>query len=87
MLIAIVLYDGMTALDAIGPYEVLRTIHDADLRFVSNTPGPVVTERRSSSLPTQQNTNSAPIAASAGVAACDPPCSFAQACALAAVRL
>ncbi|MEO1729031.1 MAG: DJ-1/PfpI family protein, partial [Bacteroidota bacterium] len=32
MQIAIVLYDGMTALDAIGPYEVLRTIPDADLR-------------------------------------------------------
>ncbi|MEO1629796.1 MAG: DJ-1/PfpI family protein [Bacteroidota bacterium] len=44
MQIAIVLYDGMTALDAIGPYEVLRTIPDADLRFVSNTPGPVVTD-------------------------------------------
>ncbi|MEL6611475.1 MAG: DJ-1/PfpI family protein, partial [Bacteroidota bacterium] len=44
MQIAIVLYDGMTALDAIGPYEVLRTIPDADLRFVSNAPGPVVTD-------------------------------------------
>ena len=48
---------------------------------------PSTTERRSSSLPTQQNTNSAPFTASAGVAAKLPPYSFAQASALAVVRL
>jgi osmotically-inducible protein OsmY len=50
-------------------------------------PPPSTTDRRSASLPTQANTNSAPAAASRGVAAWRPPCSAAQACALAAVRL
>ena len=44
MQIAIVLYPGMTTLDAIGPYEVLRFIPDVELRFVSRKPGPVVTD-------------------------------------------
>ena len=44
MQIAIVLYSGMTTLDAIGPYEVLRFIPKADVRFVSHEPGPVVTD-------------------------------------------
>lgn len=35
MQIAIVLYPGVTALDAIGPYEVLRLLPDAEVRFVS----------------------------------------------------
>jgi transcriptional regulator GlxA family with amidase domain len=42
--LAIVLYPGMTALDAIGPYEVLRNIPGCDLRFVSKRVGPVVTD-------------------------------------------
>ncbi|MFE3698262.1 DJ-1/PfpI family protein, partial [Nocardia tengchongensis] len=42
--IAIVLYPGMTVLDAIGPYEVLRMIPDSELRFVSNEVGPVVSD-------------------------------------------
>jgi transcriptional regulator GlxA family with amidase domain len=44
MQIAIVLYPGMTALDAIGPYEVLRLLPDAEVRFVGAEPGPVVTD-------------------------------------------
>lgn len=44
MQIAIVLYQGMTALDAIGPYEVLRFIPDVEIRFVSNKPQPIVTD-------------------------------------------
>lgn len=44
MQIAIVLYPGMTALDAIGPYEVLRFIPNCELRFVSHEPGPIVTD-------------------------------------------
>ncbi|MEM7181524.1 MAG: DJ-1/PfpI family protein [Spirochaetota bacterium] len=44
MLVAIVLYKGMTTLDAIGPYEVLRFLPDVKLCFVSNKPGPVVTD-------------------------------------------
>jgi transcriptional regulator GlxA family with amidase domain len=42
--IAIVLYPGLTTLDAIGPYEVLRNVPDCELRFVSHAPGPIVTD-------------------------------------------
>ncbi len=44
MQIAIVLYQGMTALDAIGPYEILRAIPGTEIRFVDHQPGPVVTD-------------------------------------------
>ncbi|GAA4589062.1 transcriptional regulator GlxA family with amidase domain [Actinoplanes octamycinicus] len=44
MQIAIVLYPGMTALDAIGPYEILRFLPDADLRLVGAEPGPLMTD-------------------------------------------
>jgi len=44
MQIAILLYPGMTTLDAIGPYEVLRFMPDCELRFVSAQPGPIVTD-------------------------------------------
>jgi transcriptional regulator GlxA family with amidase domain len=44
MQIAIVLSPGLTALDAVGPYEVLRLLPDADVRFVAAAPGPVVTD-------------------------------------------
>jgi transcriptional regulator GlxA family with amidase domain len=39
--IAIVLYPGVTALDAIGPYELLKGVRGAELRFVAAEPGPV----------------------------------------------
>lgn len=44
MQIAIVVYEGMTALDAIGPYEVLRFIPEVEIRFVSDKPKPIVTD-------------------------------------------
>lgn len=44
MQIAIVLYPGLTALDAIGPNEILRLLPDAEIRFVAPEPGPVVTD-------------------------------------------
>ncbi|MDO3651260.1 DJ-1/PfpI family protein [Nocardia mangyaensis] len=44
MQIAIVVYPGMTALDAIGPYELLRTLTDPEIRFVWHEPGPIVTD-------------------------------------------
>jgi transcriptional regulator GlxA family with amidase domain len=43
--IAIVLYPGMTALDALGPYEILKLLPDFELRLVTHKPGPVVTDR------------------------------------------
>lgn len=44
MQIAIVLYPGLTALDAIGPYEVLNSADGFDIRFVWKSAGPVVTD-------------------------------------------
>ena len=39
MRIAIFLYEGMTALDAIGPYDVLRQLPGAEVVFVGDTAG------------------------------------------------
>ena len=44
MEIAILVYPGMTALDALGPYEVLRSLRGAQLRFVWKEIGPIVTD-------------------------------------------
>ncbi|MCP2164111.1 DJ-1/PfpI family protein [Goodfellowiella coeruleoviolacea] len=44
MQIAVVLYPGMTALDAIGPYQVLGFAPGVEMRLVSHAPGPVVTD-------------------------------------------
>ncbi|MDF3415427.1 DJ-1/PfpI family protein [Sulfitobacter sp. M57] len=45
MQIALVLYPGFTALDVLGPYEVLKMLPGVDLRFVAHEVGPVVTDR------------------------------------------
>ena len=44
MQIAIPLYDGFTALDAIGPYEVLSRLPGASFVFVAEQPGPKRTD-------------------------------------------
>jgi putative intracellular protease/amidase len=44
MQIAIPLYDRYTALDAIGPYEVLSRIPGAELKFIATEPGPYKTD-------------------------------------------
>ncbi|MFJ8079549.1 DJ-1/PfpI family protein [Streptomyces sp. NPDC096205] len=44
MQIAIVLYDRFTALDAVGPYETLGRLPDAELVFVAEESGPVRTD-------------------------------------------
>jgi transcriptional regulator GlxA family with amidase domain len=41
MQIAVLVYDHMTALDAVGPYEVLSRLPGAETVFVGTTPGPV----------------------------------------------
>jgi putative intracellular protease/amidase len=41
MQIAFLIYEGLTALDIIGPYEVLNQIPSADVRFVAKQPGPI----------------------------------------------
>ncbi|QLL05252.1 DJ-1/PfpI family protein [Mycobacterium vicinigordonae] len=42
--IAFVAYPGFTALDMIGPYEVLRQLPDADVRFVWHESGPITAD-------------------------------------------
>ncbi len=44
MNIAILLYDRFTALDAIGPYEVLSRLPGAKVTFVASERGPIVTD-------------------------------------------
>lgn len=44
MQIAIVLYDRFTALDAVGPYETLGRLPDAELLFAAERCGPVRTD-------------------------------------------
>ena len=44
--IAIPIFDGLTALDAIGPYEVLSRLPDARVHFLAAEPGPKRTENR-----------------------------------------
>ena len=43
--IAFVVYPGCTALDFIGPYEVLRNLPDAEVRFVWHESGPITAGR------------------------------------------
>ncbi len=50
MEIAIPIFDRLTALDAVGPYEVLARLPDARVRFVAQEPGPKQTETRMLSL-------------------------------------
>ena len=50
MHIAILLYDRFTALDAVGPYDVLGRMPGAEVTFVGSEPGPVRTEQRSLAL-------------------------------------
>jgi transcriptional regulator GlxA family with amidase domain len=42
--IAILIFDGLTALDAIGPYEVLSRVPGAEVRFVGKQQGPKRTD-------------------------------------------
>lgn len=44
MEIAILIFDRITALDAVGPYEVLSRLPGAEVRFVAKEPGPKRTD-------------------------------------------
>ncbi len=50
MEIAILLFDRLTALDAIGPYEVLSRLPDAEVKFVARRPGALRTGNRQLTL-------------------------------------
>ncbi len=41
MQLAFLLYEGLTTLDIIGPYEILCRLPGADVRFVAKQPGPL----------------------------------------------
>jgi putative intracellular protease/amidase len=44
MRIVIPLFDGFTALDAVGPYEVLSRLPDAEIVWAALEPGPITSE-------------------------------------------
>lgn len=46
MNIAIPIFDGLTALDAVGPYEVLSRIPGATVHFIAESTGPKRTETK-----------------------------------------
>lgn len=46
MEIVIYLYNGITALDAVGPYEVLSRLPGANVKFAGETKGMIVTDSR-----------------------------------------
>jgi putative intracellular protease/amidase len=50
MQIAILLYDRFTALDAVGPYEILSRIPGAEVVFTASAQGPVRTDMASLAL-------------------------------------
>jgi transcriptional regulator GlxA family with amidase domain len=50
MQIAILLFDRITALDAVGPYEVLSRLPDAEVTFVAEEPGLKYTDTRQLAL-------------------------------------
>jgi transcriptional regulator GlxA family with amidase domain len=50
MEITILLFDRLTALDAIGPYEVLSRIPNATVKFVAKETGPIRTDNGSLAL-------------------------------------
>lgn len=46
MKIVIYIYNGMTMLDAIGPYEVLRNLQNAEIQLVAEKKGEIVADSR-----------------------------------------
>jgi transcriptional regulator GlxA family with amidase domain len=50
MQVAILIFDGLTALDAIGPYEVLAQLPGSEVRFCSKEAGPKRTDSRALAL-------------------------------------
>jgi putative intracellular protease/amidase len=44
--IACFIFDGITALDIVGPYEILQRLPDANVKFVGKTAGPIRTDNQ-----------------------------------------
>ena len=53
MQIAFLIYEGLTALDIIGPYEVLSQIPGADVRFVAKRSGSIAVDSGAFSIGTE----------------------------------
>jgi putative intracellular protease/amidase len=62
MNIAILLYDRFTALDAIGPYEVLSRLPGARVTFVAAEAGPVLTDNGMLGLVAERSIDEVPTA-------------------------
>ena len=60
MQIAIFLYDGFTALDAVGPYEVLGGLPGATVLFAAEKTGPVTADTGALSLVAQASLDDVP---------------------------
>jgi putative intracellular protease/amidase len=60
MEIAIPIFDRFTALDAVGPYEVLSRLPGARVRFVAQEPGPKQTENGMLSLTAEAGLDEVP---------------------------
>jgi putative intracellular protease/amidase len=60
MNIAILLYDRFTALDAIGPHEVLSRLPGAQVTFVAAEAGPVLTDNRMLTLVAERSIEELP---------------------------
>jgi transcriptional regulator GlxA family with amidase domain len=52
MKVAFVVYPDLTALDIVGPYEIISRWPDAEIHFVSSAAGPVKTDRGLTLIPT-----------------------------------
>jgi transcriptional regulator GlxA family with amidase domain len=60
MNIAIPIFDRLTALDAVGPYEVLSRIPGATVHFIAAEPGPKRTETRMLALMADESLDDLP---------------------------
>jgi putative intracellular protease/amidase len=58
--IAILLYPGVTALDAVGPWEVLSRMPNTEVRFFGKELGPLMTEGRALLLGVSQRVAETP---------------------------
>jgi putative intracellular protease/amidase len=58
--IAIPLFDRLTALDAIGPYEVLSRLPGAEVLFVAAQPGPKRTDTDALALTAEHGLSEVP---------------------------
>jgi putative intracellular protease/amidase len=75
MQIAILIFDRLTALDAVGPYEVLSRLPNAEVTFLAQEPGPTEAGRHSPSarIPVSTSTDTGSLALLADASLADVP--------------